>query len=362
MKNEPVPAAGDSKSQSKSAFSNALLMTAVQFTVWLSGAFAFLLLDSALPVPPILNVIYALLLLFVLVAIPSLYSGPARLDPIQYPQRFNRFLRERLQDFLVGCRSPGIIFIELLALTGNLSTWVVFEPILLFGDVPPSCARDIDPLPESFPDSQVTAFTVSKGTDDRVVDLHTPRGIVVIKTNNAKSAPKAVLAVGGVGGGFDSPANGLYDRLSGTLEKQDISFIDVSFSQPGNFLQSVYELRAAIQYARRQGAKQFVLIGHSFGGGVVVSTALREPAVSCVISLSGQTFGADRVNELAPRRLHLVHGFFDFIVPRCAAERMYRAARQPKDLRLVPATHLLNEAADEVFHLVHEQVANDNNR
>lgn len=340
--------------------SELVIMTGLQLAVWLSGAYSFLWLDSVMPIPPIINVLYALVLLMVLVAIPCLCVGPTKLDPEQHPKPLARLCKERLRDLTRGCYSPCIILIELLALTGNFSTWAMFEPVMLMGIAPASYSRDADPLPGSSPEPQASSVTMREGTDERIVDLATPNGVIAVKTNHVRCAPIAVLAVGGVGGGFDSPANNLYERLSGKLQKRSIRFLDVSFTKPGDFTQSVYELRAAIRYARSQGARRFILIGHSFGGGVVISAALREPEVASVFALSSQTYGGGRVAELAPCRLHLIHGFFDYVVPRCASERLYRAAAQPKDLHLVPASHLLNESADQVFNLVLDGIATDN--
>ncbi|MBY0546929.1 MAG: lysophospholipase [Candidatus Obscuribacterales bacterium] len=354
-------ARADTKSRPRVPPSKLVITTGVQLAVWFGGAYAFLYLDSLMSISPAINVLYALVLLMVLAFIPSLCAGPTRLDPAQYPNRFTRLCKERLRDLTHGCYSPCIILIELLALTGNFSTWAMFEPVMFAGIAPPSYYRDADPLPDNSLEPQTSSVRVRQGTEERIIDLATPEGVIAVKTNKVSSAPTAVLAVGGVGGGFDSPANELYERLSEKLQERDIRFIDVSFTKPGDFSQSVYELRAAIRYARSQGARRFILIGHSFGGGVVISAALREPGVVSVFALSSQTYGGGQVAELAPRRLHLIHGFFDFVVPRCAAERLYRAASPPKDLHLVPATHLLNESADQVFNLVLDGIAADNN-
>lgn len=114
---------------------------------------------------------------------------------------------------------------------------------------------------------------------------------------------------------------------------------------------SIEDLQLAIAYEHQLGATRIQLLGHSFGGGVCVSTALLEPSVSGVIAMSSQTCGCENIAKLAPRPVLLIHGVFDFMNPRFCSEDIYRRANEPKSVRFVPATHLLDESSESVYRL-----------
>ena len=96
------------------------------------------------------------------------------------------------------------------------------------------------------------------------------------------------------------------------------------------------------------------LVGHSFGGAVVVIAGAVSPAAVTVVTLATQSHGTDLVVELAPKPLLVLHGTSDTVLPPAASVSVYRRAGNPKELALFDgAGHVLDEAAVEVFERVH---------
>jgi hypothetical protein len=262
--------------------------------------------------------------------------------------------RAMFQYFAGACLTPCIVLLEVLVLSGNITPWVFAEPLLLAGvgnvSIHPAIASAVTPV--------VLPTTHIRKVDQNIVELTDDKATnVLVRTNNVTHVDCALIAVGGIGGGFDSPANGLYERLGAAL-KPNVLVLDVRLRTPGEMDRSIEDLRMAISYARLLGCHQIILMGHSFGGGVVVSTALQEPGVSSVIALSTQTTGCENVDKLPPCSLLLIHGIFDYVNPRFCSEDVFRRAKSEKVLRLVPATHLLNEDANDVFELAKNWIVN----
>ena len=93
-------------------------------------------------------------------------------------------------------------------------------------------------------------------------------------------------------------------------------------------------------------------MGHSFGGGVVVSAARLHALVHAVISLSPQRFGTALVSELNMPLL-LVHGTADKVLPCEASKDIFERANEPKQLVLYQETgHSLTEARLEIDELI----------
>ena len=101
------------------------------------------------------------------------------------------------------------------------------------------------------------------------------------------------------------------------------------------------------------GFKRVALVGHSFGGAVVIAAAPYNDKVVAVAGLSSQSAGAQRVVDVAPRPLLLVHGTDDAIIPVRASQFIYDLAQQPKELRYFEgASHGLSECREELDELL----------
>lgn len=187
------------------------------------------------------------------------------------------------------------------------------------------------------------------------VNLETSRGTVRARHYPAPGSPWGVVFVGGAGGGWDTPGRGqLYPQLCAELPAEGITTLRVRYRKPAHLEESVLDVLAGIYYLGTTGVGGVALVGHSFGGAVVIQAAATAPDVRSVVALSTQTLGAEPAAELGPRcSLLLVHGTADEILPAVCSETVYEVAQEPKRLELLPGVrHGLDEAAPQVHALV----------
>jgi pimeloyl-ACP methyl ester carboxylesterase len=183
--------------------------------------------------------------------------------------------------------------------------------------------------------------------------LRTARGPVETRLYEATDPRAAVVLVGGVGGGFDSPARELYPRLGAELPGKGLAVLRLRFRNPTDLDEAVYDVRAGLRMLVESGIRRVGLVGHSFGGAVVISAAARAPEAAAVVTLATQAYGTEAVDQLSPRPILLVHGLEDAVLPPGSSRLTFRRASQPKELSLIDgAGHGLDEAADEVHDLV----------
>lgn len=187
----------------------------------------------------------------------------------------------------------------------------------------------------------------------RPVSLETDRGPVEARYYPVPDGEQAVLWVGGVGGGFDTPARGLYPRLAADLTADGIASLRLRFRDPRDLEQAVYDVLCGLSFLGRQGIHHVALVGHSFGGAVVIRAAVIQAAsnrgaLRTVVALATQSYGTDPVTDLACPIL-LVHGEADEILSPSCSIHVHRKAREPKKLVLVPGTgHAMDEASEAV--------------
>ncbi len=183
--------------------------------------------------------------------------------------------------------------------------------------------------------------------------LQTTRGDIHCLFTPCEGEPGVVVFVGGAMGGFDGPSDGLYRRLAESLVPKGLSSLRVQYRQPGEFEECVLDVLGALSFVKGMGGGQVVLVGHSFGGAVVIKAGELSPAVAAVAALSSQRFGTSTVENLAPRPLLLVHGTGDSVLLPAASEDIYDRARQPKRLMLFEgAGHGLMECRDELTEVM----------
>jgi pimeloyl-ACP methyl ester carboxylesterase len=177
----------------------------------------------------------------------------------------------------------------------------------------------------------------------------------------AAGTRKGAIWIGGVGGGWDTPARGLYPRLCAELRlgEAGIGSLRVRFRRSTDLDSSVEDVLAGIDHLEHDGIEAIAVVGHSFGGAVAIRAAARAASVRAVATLATQSFGADPVVRLGPRCATLfVHGMADRVLPPVCSRSLHALAREPKQLRLYPgADHGLDEVADEVHDLVSGWIA-----
>ncbi|MUG94319.1 alpha/beta fold hydrolase [Scytonema sp. UIC 10036] len=196
------------------------------------------------------------------------------------------------------------------------------------------------------------------------VKLITSRGSIHCRYYLVESAKKAVILVGGVGGDWDSPARALYPLLGEVLQKDGIASLRIQYRNPTDLVESTLDVLAGLTYLQDKGVEEFALIGHSFGGAVVIQAAAQSPDVRTVVTIATQSYGTDPASTLATRcSLLLLHGISDPVLPVSCSQYVYQLASEPKRLIVYPdAGHDLNEVADEVYLVVRNWIVQQLNR
>jgi fermentation-respiration switch protein FrsA (DUF1100 family) len=187
--------------------------------------------------------------------------------------------------------------------------------------------------------------------------LDTTRGEIEGVLHPVEGGTGAVVCVGGAMGGLDGPAEGLYPRLAGLLGERSITTLRLHYRQPNALEECVLDVLAGCSFLRGLGATDLTLVGHSFGGAVVIKAGQFFPIVRGVASLSPQLYGTRQVEQLG-RPLLLVHGAADTILSHEASEDIYRRAADPKRIVLFADTgHSLVQAKAQVDGLLADWLA-----
>jgi alpha-beta hydrolase superfamily lysophospholipase len=179
--------------------------------------------------------------------------------------------------------------------------------------------------------------------------LVTGDGTIQTRFHDAEPGDAAALWVGGAGGGLDGPAGGLYPRLASQLTGDGIASLRLHYRQPNHFTACVLDTLAGVELLASRGRTSIALVGHSFGGAVVITAGAVNKQVAAVAALSSQTFGTDLVGEISPRPLLLIHGTDDEILSDACSRDIHRRAAEPKEILLYPGCrHGLDECREAV--------------
>ena len=190
------------------------------------------------------------------------------------------------------------------------------------------------------------------GSDQVHVILNTSRGGIEGIYHPAEGSSGVVWVCGALGG-LEGPSFGIFATLSQELIIEEISSLRLNYRVPGDFEQCVLDVLMGVYFLRQKGVDKVALVGHSFGGAVAIMAGTMSPQVKTVVGLSSQTFGANRVNELSPRPLLLIHGERDRNVPARCSQHIYEWAKEPKELVIYQGSgHFLRECQQELHDLL----------
>ena len=168
----------------------------------------------------------------------------------------------------------------------------------------------------------------------------------------------AVICVGGFDGGFDGPAEAIYRDLADELPRRGIGVLRLDFrvkTSPGPIADGTADVLAGIDWLVEQKVERIALIGHSYGGAIVVRAAARSLSVVATCALSTQTMGIEpaEVRSLAPRPLLLIHGAADWRLPPRLSEWVYEIAGEGRELHILDsATHSLRQRRADLWSLL----------
>jgi dienelactone hydrolase len=178
--------------------------------------------------------------------------------------------------------------------------------------------------------------------------LDTSRGEIRGVFHPVEGGATAVVCVGGAFGGLDGPSHALYADLPRLLEPAAVSVLRLHYRVPNNLEECSLDVLAGCSFLRGIGATKAVLVGHSFGGAVVITAGQLAGLAVGVVAISSQVYGTRHVEELG-KPLLLLHGTADTILASEASEDIYRRARDPRRIVLFEeGGHLLGEFRDEL--------------
>jgi alpha-beta hydrolase superfamily lysophospholipase len=183
----------------------------------------------------------------------------------------------------------------------------------------------------------------------RRVALRTNAGTIDCRFHDAGTGDAAVLWVFGAGGGLGGPAGGVYTRLARQLVGDGVASLELDYRRAGDLQSCVLDVLVGIDYLGGQARSRVVLVGHSFGGAVVITAGAASDAVIAVAALSSQSYGTDGADKISPRPLLVMHGAADEILPDACSRDIYRRAGEPKRLALYPGCrHGLDQCREEL--------------
>lgn len=184
------------------------------------------------------------------------------------------------------------------------------------------------------------------------VRLETTRGEIEGVLHPVEGGTSAVICVGGAMGGLDGPADSLYARLPILLSSAKVTVLRLQYRKPNEFEECVLDALAGCSFMKGIGATDIVLLGHSFGGAVVIKAGELHGSVRGIVSMSPQLYGTRQVENLE-QPLLLIHGMSDTVLSHEASEDIYRRANEPKRIVLyAEAGHSLIQAKQQIDDLL----------
>ena len=216
-------------------------------------------------------------------------------------------------------------------------------------------------MPEDQPQSQeelmriedVTGIDLPDGDVGEGLRFRTSRGSFNAILHRALDTDRAVIWVCGASGGFGGPGRGTYARMSEKFVGEGITSLRLDYRQPNDVFECAMDLLAGVAYLKSADHKPVVVVGHSFGGAVVIAAGANSAHIKGVVALSPQTYGAGMAGQVAPRRLLVVHGKADTRLAFSCGQQIYDMAREPKELVLYEgAEHRLEECRDDLEELL----------
>ena len=114
--------------------------------------------------------------------------------------------------------------------------------------------------------------------------LRTDRGDIQAIWHQAPEAQYGVIWVGGARGGFGRPGQGAYARLAEALRQARIASLRLCYRHPNVLPECALDVLAVVAYLTQGGAQPVVLVGHSFGGAVVITAGALHAHVAGVVA------------------------------------------------------------------------------
>src|SRR4051794_36376153 len=165
----------------------------------------------------------------------------------------------------------------------------------------------------------------SEGNPDGTESLMliTDNGQIRARCHAATGGTKSVLWLFGAGGGLGGPAGGIYYRLARQLVRNGVASLELDYRHPGDLIDCTLDALLGIELLADRGHPDVMLAGHSFGGAVVIRTAVASERVIGVVAMSSQSYGAEGVGRISPRPVLFIHGENDEVLPDTCSRSLY---------------------------------------
>ena len=207
------------------------------------------------------------------------------------------------------------------------------------------------------PVRETRSIPLPDGDTGEGLSLSMDRGEIPTVLHRAPDSRKGVIWVCGARGGFGGPGPGIYAQLAQEFTEQGITSLRMDYRMPNALPECAMDLLTGVAYLEDTGHDPVVIVGHSFGGAVVIAAGAVSKHVAGVVSLSPQTYGANMAGLVSPRPTLIVHGKADTRLPYSCGMQVYEWANEPKRIVLYEgAEHRLEECRDELADLLREWI------
>lgn len=176
--------------------------------------------------------------------------------------------------------------------------------------------------------------TVSSSTTSIAISISTACGVAQGLWRPSSVTRAAAILLPDSTGALAGPSR-LFDDLASRVQRLGGSVLQLEH-QPGSLDQRVEMLLCALEALRRQGVERMALIGWELGASLAIAAGAASDAVTGVAALAPDPSTADRVTQLTPRRLLLLHGSADVTISPAVSRFLYARASDPKELVVYP--------------------------
>ena len=185
----------------------------------------------------------------------------------------------------------------------------------------------------------------------RIVQMHGTHGTVGAYHYAAKPPGKAVLYLGCVRDGFESPAFNLYKQVAEDMQARRVSGLRIRLRKPEDLRACLDDVILGMQFLRTQGHGEMALAAYSHAAVPAVHAARTDPAVSALALFSPQFPDSGITKDLPSEgRVLFVHGGRDTAMPLEQARQAYDNIRANKEFITLPLSrHSLDENSSEAL-------------
>jgi fermentation-respiration switch protein FrsA (DUF1100 family) len=175
--------------------------------------------------------------------------------------------------------------------------------------------------------------------------LTTTGGIVETRWYEAPGATSALILLGDRAGGFDSPANGLYEKLALHYQEQGAGALLVQYRKAHDPVQVGLDGLIAAYLMQRLEISRVVLVAWGIGAVGAIQAVHQFKTVAGVALIAPRAVARTDVDFDRP--LLLLHGTGDREAPTQTSRDLLAKAAGPKQIKYFPdAGHDLSEVAE----------------